>query len=187
MSGYLETSVVLSPCYFVSLAIQFPFIVSVQGLTGSPKFLDASLCTCHSLMTPGTLHTLTKTGASVLTSVYVKTLVDSKFSFRSCTNFQELRTPCGLYNSLCTLHPFCSSLEVINDYFDSAMGATLDMGGGLGLTQQGLSPCKMHQAYTWRSPGNRAASPPPSSLRTEQACFQADGSSITNTHIDGCT
>jgi len=130
----------------VSLAIQFPFIVSDQGLSGSPKFLDASLCTCHSLMTPGILHTLTKTGASVLTSVYVKTLVDSKFSFRSCTNFQVLRTPCGLHNSLCTLHPFCSSLEAINYRFDSAMGATLDMGGGLGLTQQGLSPCKMHQA-----------------------------------------
>jgi len=26
------------------------------------------------------------------------------------------------------------------------MGATLDMGGWLALTQQGLAPCKMHQA-----------------------------------------
>ena len=31
------------------------------------------------------------------------------------------------------------------------MGATLDTGGRLALTRQGLSPCKMHQASTWRS------------------------------------
>jgi hypothetical protein len=29
---------------------------------------------------------------------------------------------------------------------NSATGATLDTGGWLGLTRQGLSPCKMHQA-----------------------------------------
>lgn len=49
--------------------------------------------------------------------------------------------PCGLHNSLCTLHLYCSSISV-----DSATGATLDTGGWLDLTRQGLAPCKMHQA-----------------------------------------
>jgi len=92
------TRIVPSPLGFVSLACQCPYIVSYQGLNGSPKFLDASICTCHSLMTPGTLHILTKADASVLTSVYVKTLVDPNLHFeavpalRSC----ELPTACTI-------------------------------------------------------------------------------------------
>ena len=57
--------------------------------------------------------------------------------------FQHLREsglPCGLHDSLCTLHLFCSSQTIR----DSATGATLDTGGWLTLARQGLSPCKMH-------------------------------------------
>ena len=43
--------------------------------------------------------------------------------------------PSGLYGSLCTLHLTVTSF-----------GATLDMGGWLSLTQQGLTPCQKHQA-----------------------------------------
>ena len=100
----------------------------------------SSLCTCHNLLTPEALHILTNADASVLTSVGVKPLVDLDLNFEAVcyASFQELRTPYGLHNSLCTLHLFCSASS-------SATSATLDTGGWLGLTRQGLAPCKMHQ------------------------------------------
>ena len=84
--------------YQVSLAIQSPSIDSSQGLNGPPKFLSASLCTCHSLMPPEILHTLTLSGASVLTPVYVKTLVDPDFHFEAVPTFRscELPTACTI-------------------------------------------------------------------------------------------
>jgi len=57
--------------------------------------------------------------------------------------FRKYGLPCGLPASLCTLH-----LIVTN--FD----ATLGMGGWLGLTQQGLSPCKKYKT-SWRSSAKR--------------------------------
>jgi len=41
---------------------------------GLPEFSDVSLPACHGLWTPPDLHTLANSGASVLPSVYVKTL-----------------------------------------------------------------------------------------------------------------
>ena len=49
--------------------------------------------------------------------------------------FRSYGPPCGLYGSLCTPHLTVASF-----------GATLDMGGWLDLTQQGLAPCKTFQA-----------------------------------------
>lgn len=148
----LKTSAVPSPPCFVSLAFQFSFLASDQGLNGPPKFLDASLCTCHSLLTPEILHILTKTDASVLTSVYVKTLVDLDFHFEAVPALRGCEPPAAC-TILCVrfthfVHLWKFALATI---FDSAMGATLDTGGWLALSRQGLSPCKMHQASTWRS------------------------------------
>ena len=106
-----STSAVPFPLCFVSLAFQFSLIISRKGSNGSLKFSNTSLCTCHNLLTPEALHTLTKSDASVLTSVGVKPLVDLNFPFEAVcyASSQELRTPYGLYISLCTLHLFCSS------------------------------------------------------------------------------
>ena len=92
------TSAVLFPQGFVSLAFQLSSSVSGQGFDGSPKFLYASLCTCHSLLTPETLHILTITDASVLPSVYVKTLGDLKFDFEAVPTLRsyELPTACTI-------------------------------------------------------------------------------------------
>jgi hypothetical protein len=64
---------------------------------------------------------------------------------------QDHDNPYGLYNSLCTLHQYCSRDAVLTAekrslISHSAKGATLDTGGWLNLTRQGLTPCKMHQA-----------------------------------------
>ncbi|NQY75042.1 MAG: hypothetical protein HRT90_09805 [Candidatus Margulisbacteria bacterium] len=71
----------------------------------------------------------------------VKPLVDLNFHFEAVcyASSQDLRHPYGLHNSLCTLHLYCSGIS------PSAIGATLDTGGWLDLTRQGLAPCKMHQ------------------------------------------
>jgi len=74
-------------------------------------------------MTPEILHILTKTDASVLTSMYVKTLVDLNWHFEAVPAFRRCEKN-----------------------FGSTMGATLDTGGWSALTPQGLAPCKMHQA-----------------------------------------
>ena len=64
---------------------------------------------------------------------------------------QDHDNPYGLHNSLCTLHQYCSRDAVLTAekhllISHSAKGATLDTGGWLNLTWQGLTPCKMHQA-----------------------------------------
>ncbi len=100
------TCVVPSPLCCVSLACQSLSFVSYQGLKGAPKFLDASLCTCHSLMTPEILHTLTLTDAFVLTSVYVKTLVDLKLHFEAVPTFR-----CCEHPAACTILCFSGRLR----------------------------------------------------------------------------
>ena len=114
-----------------------------MGLSSSQM---TSLCTCHNLLTPEALHILTKSDASVLTSVGVKPLADLNFDFEAVcyASSQGLRNPYGLYISLCTLHLSCSGFGK-KALPPSATGATLDTGGWLSLTRQGLAPCKMHQ------------------------------------------
>jgi len=106
------TSAVPSPQGFVSPAFQSSSCASDQGLDGSPKFLYASLCTCHSLLTPETLHILTIADASVLPSVYVKTLGDLKFNFEAVSTLRsyELPTACTILCVRFTL--FVHFLEV---------------------------------------------------------------------------
>jgi hypothetical protein len=57
-----------------------------QEPLGLPGFSDVSLPACHGLRTPADLHTLALSGASVLPSVYVKTLGVRNKLFRSCTS-----------------------------------------------------------------------------------------------------
>ena len=54
--------------------------------------------------------------------------------------FRERELPYGLHDSLCTLHLFCS-LENNSLFSKLRTGATLDTGGWLVLSRQGLSPC----------------------------------------------
>jgi len=87
-----------------------PRLPESRNNDGYPKFLNASLCTCHSLRTPETLHILTIADASVLTSVYVKTLVDLNFVSK-LYQLSGATSPYGLHNSLCTLHLYCSNFH----------------------------------------------------------------------------
>jgi hypothetical protein len=80
--------------------------------------------------------------ASVLPSVYVKTLGVRNTHFEAVPALQGARRPYGLQDSLSTLRPSCSP-----PFSDSATDARLDTGGWLALTRQGLSPCKKRRAY----------------------------------------
>jgi len=77
----------------VRLAYVYPLIAPCQGLDGPPKFLCASLCTCHSLMTPEILHTLAWRRLILVTSVYVKTLVDPNWYFEAVPTFRCCEQP----------------------------------------------------------------------------------------------
>jgi len=96
-------------------------------------------------MTPGTLHILTNADASVLTSVYVKTLVDPNWHFEAVPAFRSCELPAAC-TILCVRFTHFVHLWKFIQNFGSAVGATLDTGGWLAVTRQGLSPCKMHQA-----------------------------------------
>jgi hypothetical protein len=68
---------------------------------GLPEFYGASLLACHSLMTPVDLHILAKTDASVLPSVYVKTLGIHNCNFEAVPALQGTRFPLRAYKILC--------------------------------------------------------------------------------------
>jgi hypothetical protein len=158
MKRFQSTSAVPFPLCFVSLALQFPSFVSSQGLNGSPKFLYASLCTCHSLMTPEALHILTMADASVLTSVCVKTLVNLNLHFEAVPALRSCEPPTACTILCVRFTHFVHLSEVVNN-FSSAVGATLDTGGWLALARQGLAPCKTHQALLGALTPHSAACP----------------------------
>lgn len=83
---------------------------TIDKIYGVSQVLNTSLRTCHNLWTPEALHTLTRTDASVLTSVGVKPLVDLNFisKLSAMPVLRKYGLPYGLYNSLCTLHLLCS-------------------------------------------------------------------------------
>lgn len=116
-----------------------------------PKFLGASLHACHGLITPPVLLILTMTDDLVLPSVYVTTLGDRECISKRYQHFRERGLPgaCpGLDPGACMI--LCVRfVRLVRRYFssNSATDATLNTGDWLGLARQGLSPCKMHQAY----------------------------------------
>ena len=79
----------------------------------------------------------------MLPSAHVTTLGNrNKLISKRYQHFREHGLPCGLHDSLCTLHLLCSFRTIRN----SATDATLNTGGWLSLTRRGLAPRKMHQA-----------------------------------------
>lgn len=106
-----------------------------------PKFLCAPLLTCHSLRTPEAIHILAVSRMFHFGFGYVKTLANLNLHFEAVPTLRVYGYPYGLQDSLCTLRLDCSQ-----DFTRSASDATLDTGGWLNLTGQGLAPCKVHQA-----------------------------------------
>ncbi len=104
-----------------------------------------ALCTSSYMPQPddsgGPSHPCLFPDASVSASVYVKTLADLNLHFEAVPTLRVCGYPYGLQDSLCTLRLSCSQ-----DFTHSATDATLDTGGWLNLTGQGLPPCKVHQA-----------------------------------------
>ena len=121
---------------------------SPPGAFGVSQVPDASLVTCHSLMTPTAFHVLAISGRFLLTSRSLKRSSTATCSISGLyQQFRECGLPYGLLPSLCTLHLFCSRpFADFHPLRRSATGATRDTGGWLALTRQGLTPCKMHQA-----------------------------------------
>ena len=79
-------------------------------------------------------------GPSVLASGALKPSPSAFSSYGAVSSFRECGLPCGLCGSLCTLPLVRSGSQ------PSSPTATLGTGGWLGLTRQGLSPCKKRQA-----------------------------------------
>ena len=105
----------------------------IQELLGLPGFSDVSLPACHGLRTPADLHILAKLDASVLPSVYVKTLgIRNKLISKLYQHFRERGLPYGLQDSLPTLSPSCSLPCTTGN---SAMDPRLDTGGWLTLAK----------------------------------------------------
>ena len=117
---------------------------------GSPKFFGASLHACHGLLTPPALLILTLSDDLVLPSVYVTTLDDRERISKRYQHFRERGLPgaCPEFVSGACMILCVRFVRLVRRYFssDSATDATLNTGDWLGLTRQGLSPCKMHQA-----------------------------------------
>ena len=115
------------------------------------QVLNTSLHTCQGLITPLIRHNLTKSVAlHGLRWRYKPRQSDLKF-IGAIPALQGHDSPYGLYDPLCTLHQYCSrdavfTAEKRSLISHSAKGATLDTGGWLNPTRQGLAPCKMHQA-----------------------------------------
>jgi hypothetical protein len=81
----------------------------VRSPSGLPGFFNISLPACHGLRTPADLHILAISDASVLPSVYVKTLgIRNKLISKLYQHFRERDLPYGLQDSLPTLSPSCS-------------------------------------------------------------------------------
>jgi len=127
---------------FVSQRCRFHRLTSSRSLRGfpsspTPLFLHATACGLRRTSTPSP-----STGASVLPSVYVKTLgIRNKLISKLYQHFRVREHPYGLQDSLCTLAPLS-----VRSLRRSATGPTLDTGGWLTLTRPGLSPGKRRRA-----------------------------------------
>jgi len=100
---------------------------------------DASLYTCHGLITPLTRHNLTKTAALHGLRWRYKPRQSVLIFIGAIPVLQGHDSPYGPHNSLCTLRLFCSfdaafTAEKQPLISNSATSATLDTGGGLNLT-----------------------------------------------------
>jgi len=92
------------PCFWLG----FPTTFLVEHLWIS-QVPDASLHTCHGLITPLTRHNLTNTVALLGLRWRYKPRQSGPIFYRSDTCASGTRIPYGLYDPLCTLHLSCSS------------------------------------------------------------------------------
>jgi len=104
-------------------------------------------------MTPETLLILTDTDVPMLTSGYVKTLVDLNLHFEAVPSFRRCERPTAC-TILCVgfthfVHLWKFAFHKTN--FGSAVGATLDTGGWLALARQGLCTLQDAPSFAWRS------------------------------------
>ncbi len=147
--SYLSTRVhscfrVLHP--YVSPTLTASISNFTQELLGLPGFSNVSLPAFHGLKTPADLHSLANSGASVLPSVYVKTLgIRNKLISKLYQHFRERGLPYGLQDSLCTL-----TSPIVRGLPRSSLRSTLDTGGWLTLARRGLSPRKIRRASSRR-------------------------------------
>jgi hypothetical protein len=134
--------------------LSFSTTVLVEHLWIS-QVLNTSLHRCHDLITPLTRHNLTFRLLWITAALhrlqwrYKPLQPDLKF-IGAIQALQDHDNPYGLYNSLCTLHQYCSrdavfTAEKHSLISHSAKGATLDTGGWLNFTWQGLTPCKTQE------------------------------------------
>jgi len=112
-----------------------------QEHSGSPKFLCASLHTCHALMTPAVPPESRHNDSLVQASVTLTTWPTASMLVTTLYHASGVRlTPCGLHDSLCTLYAGRSTVCL------SLPHTTLNTDGWLNLIRQGLTPCKKNQA-----------------------------------------
>ena len=133
--------------------------------TGPPKFLCASLHAYHALIRPRrTLRDLTSNGPFVSASAFATALPPALLTLTRLYQASGRTVsptayviPCVRF--ICYVHVI---LTLLTD-------ATLGMSGSLDLTQQGLSPCKKHQALLGARPdvySSRRPKTPASSFRS---------------------
>jgi len=137
------------PC----LSIRIPYLDPShrQELMGPPKFLVVSLPACHGLWTPADLPILALADGLVLPSADVKPLGVRNYSFRSCTSTSGCAVTPAAYRILCLRFAHLLFAVLSTPSFPcSATDARLNTGGWLDLSRQGLSPCKIRQAYLAR-------------------------------------
>ena len=102
---------------FVRLTIRLNVTTWIlQEHTRISQVPDASLYTCHGLITPLTRHNLTITIALHGLRWRYKPRQSELTILGAITALQDHDNPYGLYISLCTLHLFCS-LAVFNFFF----------------------------------------------------------------------
>ena len=139
MPGFCFTQVhSSSPSFYTGKRYYLPSIGNNQGLPGSTVFLFIH---ATPLRHRQTLQVLAHSEPFVLASVQRITspcFITITMLYHASG---EHPSPCGLYDSLCTLRVGRSTvMSVLPNH------ATLGTGGWLLPTRQGLSPCKKHQA-----------------------------------------
>ena len=113
-----------------------------EGNHGASQVPGISLPACHALRPRQSLQDLTITIPSCrLPEHQHRRRLLLEVTRLNC--FGECGLSCGPQDSLCTLRISCPVVSLT----PSSIPATLDTGGWLGLTRQGLPPCKKCQAW----------------------------------------
>ncbi len=115
----------------------------IKELLGSRKFLSLLLKHATLLDSGGPLHTR-QSACNILASASLKTSPTTNHHSFGAELLKEGTILPAAYSILCVR--FTSLVPCLHNKGTSARRATLDTGGWLSLTRQGLSPCKKRQA-----------------------------------------